>query len=320
MKKMSKLFENAIQSIQVGVEDYQANDHRRGSSAVRNFYAGVLLLAKEVLVRAAPNANTDDIIAERYKPMPDGKGGVIFQSASRKTIDFSTIGSRFRDFGLTINRAALDDLARIRNEVEHHFTSHPKQVLREAIAKAFPVVVDLLRLAGEEPHVVLGDAWEVMLNVKEVYEQELKICRSSFDSVKWHSGVLSEAAFNCPYCHSDLVAQHDANNKDCQSVNATCRSCAAEITAETLVEHTLAVHFEAEAYIAATDGGEDPLGICAECGLETYIIDGDEVGCAWCGTVLGSCARCATSLTPTSVSADRSTLCSYCDNVMSKDD
>lgn len=51
---MSGLFENAVQSIQLGVEDYQDNDPKRALSAVRNFYAGVLLLAKEALVRAAP--------------------------------------------------------------------------------------------------------------------------------------------------------------------------------------------------------------------------------------------------------------------------
>ncbi len=54
---MSGLFENAVLSIQLGVEDYQANDPKRALSAVRNFHAGILLLAKEVLVRAAPGAN-----------------------------------------------------------------------------------------------------------------------------------------------------------------------------------------------------------------------------------------------------------------------
>jgi hypothetical protein len=45
---------DAIQSIQLWIEDYQHNDPKRALSAVRNFYAGTLLIAKEVLVRAAP--------------------------------------------------------------------------------------------------------------------------------------------------------------------------------------------------------------------------------------------------------------------------
>lgn len=40
MSVMSELFENAVVSIQLGVEDYQSNDPRRAISAVRNFYAG----------------------------------------------------------------------------------------------------------------------------------------------------------------------------------------------------------------------------------------------------------------------------------------
>ena len=105
-----------------GVEDYQANDPKRALSAVRNFYAGVLLLAKEVLVRAAPGANPEDVIGARYKPVPDGSSGVTFTPASHQTIDFTTIGQRFKDFGLPINQKALDDLNRVRNEVEHHYT------------------------------------------------------------------------------------------------------------------------------------------------------------------------------------------------------
>jgi hypothetical protein len=120
---MNTLFDNAVQSIQLGVEDYQANDPRRALSAVRNFYAGVLLLAKEVLVRAAPNADPDDVLGARYKPMPDGTGGVSFEPATSQTVDFATLGSRFKDFGLRIDRAALTDLNRIRTQIEHYYTN-----------------------------------------------------------------------------------------------------------------------------------------------------------------------------------------------------
>ena len=51
---MQNMFENAVQSIQLGVEDYKKNTPSRALSAVRNFHAGLLLLAKEVLVRKVP--------------------------------------------------------------------------------------------------------------------------------------------------------------------------------------------------------------------------------------------------------------------------
>jgi hypothetical protein len=171
---MNTLFDNAIQSIQLGIEDYESNDSKRPLSAVRNFYAGVLLLAKEVLVRAAPKANPKDVVGANYKPVLDGKGGIDFMSGNR-TIDFSEIGERFKAFNLKIDHASLRDLSRIRNDMEHLYTKANRESVREAIAKAFPVVVDLFRQINEEPHKRLGDSWAVMLNAKALYERELSI-------------------------------------------------------------------------------------------------------------------------------------------------
>ena len=160
---MSQIFDNAVQSIQLGVEDYRADDPKRALSAVRNFYAGTLLLAKEVLTRAVPNAEQDDVIGEKYKPVPDDGGAIKFVRASQKTIDFATIGDRYRDFGLTIDSVVLKKINRIRNDIEHYHTTETRETVREAIAKAFPVVADLFRLAKEDPVAVLGDTWAEML-------------------------------------------------------------------------------------------------------------------------------------------------------------
>ena len=45
---------NAIESIQVGIEDWQTGTHPRLLSAVRNIHAGILLLFKEALLRQSP--------------------------------------------------------------------------------------------------------------------------------------------------------------------------------------------------------------------------------------------------------------------------
>ncbi len=317
---MNGLFENAVQSIQLGVEDYQANDAKRALSAVRNFYAGVLLLGKEVLVRAAPNASPQDVIGARYKPVPDGSGGVSFEPASHQTIDFSTIGQRFKDFDLPINQAALDDLNRVRNEVEHHYTQKPHAAVREAIAKAMPVVADLFRLIEEAPHEALCDTWQVMLDVRAVYETELAACRATFDNVAWQDGIPPELQFNCPACHSDLVAQRDPSNTSHETMDCRCRLCGHEFSAEEAHARALEAYFESESYVAVTDGGDQPVHDCPECGLSTYLLTQEHVGCVWCGFVLGECARCMIGLTPENVSPDNHGLCGYCDNLMSKDD
>ncbi len=271
-------------------------------------------------IRAAPDANPDDVIGARYKPVPDGSGGVTYTPASRQTIDFGTIGQRFRDFGLPINQSALNDLNRIRTDVEHYYSDKPNEAVREAIAKAFPVVADLFRLTGDAPHETLGDTWPIMLDVRAFYEGELEACRKSFENVEWPNASAAEIPFNCPECHSDLIAQDDSDNRDFQSADCHCRSCGAKIPADQAFERALEAHYETDSYIAFTDGDDRPVHVCPDCGVEAYLLVEEAVGCAWCNFVLEECARCMTGLTPENVSADNTNLCAYCDHIMSKDD
>lgn len=317
---MSGLFRNAVDSIQLGVEDYQANDSKRAISAARNFYAGVLLLAKEVLVRQAPEADPGDVIGARYKPVPDGNGSVSFTPISQQTIDFTMIGERFKDFGLTINQSALKDLNQVRNNLEHYYSDKPHDAVREAIAKAFPVVVDLFRLINVKPYEVLGDAWQVMLDVRQVYESELNACRQTFDKVEWLVNVLAKVKFSCLECQSDLVAQDDPENTNHEDLQCRCRLCGNSFTAEVAIEKALAEHFEEANYLSIKDGGDQLVQTCPECNFEAYLLTEEECGCAWCGLTMNECARCNTGLTPENVSYDNHSLCSYCEHLMSKDD
>jgi hypothetical protein len=132
---MNTLFDNAVQSIQIGIEDYQSNDAKRSLSAVRNFYAGTLLLAKEALVRAVPKANADEVIGAHYRPVPNNQGGVQYEQIGYRTIDFDEIGKRFKDFDLPINQTALRELNRIRGDVEHHHSNRrPDHCVRWCVA------------------------------------------------------------------------------------------------------------------------------------------------------------------------------------------
>ena len=294
---MNSLFANAVQSIQLGVEDYQANDPKRALSAVRNFYAGVLLLAKEVLVRTAPGTDPKDILSARYKPVLAGNYSVQFVPDSTQTIDFTTIGKRFKDFGLQIDQAALDDLNKIRNDIEHLYTKEPHQRVREEIAKAFPVVVDLFRQAHELPKDSLGDAWDIMLEVRSVYDRELSACTASFSKVDWKFSSLEEARKLCPTCGSELIEQADADNSDRQSIDAKCRACGAAFTGEDLVVAVLDAHFERNDHIAFKDGGDPSVYECPDCGVKAYLAVENETGCAWCEFELDrECARCMATL------------------------
>lgn len=82
----SALFNNAIASIRMGVEDYKLKEDARYISAVRNLYAGVLLLAKEALVRAVPNEPPELILGAWFKQVPDGNGGIRFEKFKKKLL------------------------------------------------------------------------------------------------------------------------------------------------------------------------------------------------------------------------------------------
>src|SRR5882672_11423174 len=68
------LLTNAIESIQVGVEDYQSGTRPRLLSAVRNIHAGILLLFKEALRRESPKDTNDALMMARIIPVRDARG------------------------------------------------------------------------------------------------------------------------------------------------------------------------------------------------------------------------------------------------------
>lgn len=283
---MTNLFDSAVQSIRLGIEDYQLDDPARAISAIRNFHAGVLLLAKAALIQQAPQADPKDVVGVRYKPMPDGNGGVVFEVSSSRTINLETIKERFQDFGLEIEHGRLMKLSQIRNEVEHRRSNQPHEAVREAIAKVFPVVVQLFSILKREPSKSLDSSWEVMLNVHDVYITELGSCLNSFSELEWKFDTLSEVEFVCPVCESELVKQVDSQNRDIENIACRCRACGYEFGSVEAVGKALESFFEYETYTAMYAGVPCPTHIahaCPECGHGFYLITEQEEGCVWCG-------------------------------------
>lgn len=317
---MNRLYDNAIQSIQLGLEDYKSDDKKRQMSAVRNYYAGLLLLAKYVLTRAAPETDAMLLLSARVKPVPDGNDGVKFERDGEATIDFETIGRRFKDFDLHIDQSALRALSKYRNYIEHSFINEGPEQVREIIAKAFPVALDLFRLANVEPRAALGTTWDIMLEVQEVFQKELSACEETFSGIESPLGTLAEDSFSCPECGSRLVKQTESWNTDIASISAYCRACGADFDAERAVVQALKTRYEWDNYVAMTDGDDTALSECPECGNVAYIQYGEINGCEWCGMSLDECVGCGVRLTPQITSVNNSSFCDYCYHITSKDD
>lgn len=317
---MNDLRQNAIQSIQLGVEDFQSNDPRRPLSAARNFFSGVLLLAKQAIIEAAPNADPQILIAAKLKIAPDENGGIKLVTSGAQTIDFNTVGERLKDFGIKVDQGALQTLNRIRNEIEHRYTSHTGIAIREAIAKAFPVVADLCRFLGLTPSAALGGTWSVMIGVKEVHDVEFAKCKETFSAIRWKTELLANASWECPECGSALLMQDDPEIRYHGSMNVTCQSCDNQISAEALVEHFLEDNFAVEAFQAVRHDGPVPVHTCPWCSVDAYVTWGSQNGCVWCDHKMDRCELCDCSLTPENVAWDHSSRCCYCDHILSKDD
>ena len=317
----SNLLDNAIDSIRIGVEDFKADDPARALSAIRNLHAGLLLLAKEVLARTVPSVDEEAVIAAGYTPLPDGLGGVRYVARSQSTIDLNTIRRRFRDFGIKVDQATLKKLNQLRNDVEHRYTRQAPDAVRQTIVDAFPVAAHMFRLVDVDPLDALGEAWRTMLQEHQVYDQERKACRATFDSVEWLAPVVGRGRRECPVCRSELLEQVDAKNREQEDADAICRSCGARVSAESLIESAVDDYYWGANHRDVKHGGEGFVLECPECGFNTYIMDLEPAGCVICGYAIeGQCGRCGEDLTPSNLGANSPDFCDYCDHMIFKDD
>jgi hypothetical protein len=305
----------------MGVEDFRQQDPDRDISAVRNFYAGVLLLAKEALIRAAPKADPALVIGAKLKPVPDGVGGIAMEQIGHSTIDFRQISERAKDFDVHIDHSALKALNTIRNDMEHHYTDESATAIRAAISKGFPVAASLFRQMEEVPTELLGDAWTTMLETKELYDQELREARATLDKVAWHSPSLNGASFKCDECKSELVEQTESDNESQDCVELRCRTCGVFLDLADAVEQAIDGVYGVEAYIRSKDAGEDgPIYTCPACGRHT-LVEGEDA-CANCNEPLdytSECGRCGNEISVQDfLDGLDEGLCSYCSWQMEK--
>ena len=317
---VTELLQNAIASIQLGIEDYQSNDARRPISAVRNFYAGVLLLGKQCLLSAAPDADPMEVLASKFVPVPDGDGGVVHEPKGYHTIDLAELQGRFKHFGLTWPAGEINTLQRLRNELEHYHSNSPKEVIRQAIAACFPLIQGFFAILEFDPAGMLGDTWTVMLDEEAFFTKQKADADATFDKLPWPA-LSNTQDLSCPSCSSSLIRQVDPDNSEPWDIQGRCVACGKTLTAEETVKLIVEAEYSGEDYMAAKDGGEAVINDCPECANPTYVVDGELNQCLLCGEAVdGECALCSTGLGVHNRSVNNSSYCDYCDHMMSKAD
>lgn len=318
---MNTILTNAVQSIQIGIEDYQSTDPRRVLSATRNITAGVLLLFKEKLRQLSPADSDEVLIKEKVQPQID-EGQVVFKGKGDKTVDVFQIKERFKSLGITADLTSLDKVIKLRNKIEHYYTQESAGAIKALVAGSFLIIRDFVtKELGYEPLDLLGvDTWNELLAVGEVYEKEREECKTAIEAVGWATEALEGMSeeLTCPKCDSVLVKPIDPSIEPFQAIEFICSACGNVSELGDMAEKALAEHFAYEIYASAKDGGDAPVANCWECGRDTFIIEDDE--CAACGAITAhhACAVCHAHLGPEE--QEYNGLCGYHYHQAMKDD
>jgi len=308
---MDTLFENAIQSIQIGVEDYLSTDPRRTLSAVRNLSAGVLLLLKERLRELSPADSDEALIRQKLVPQRDAQGKVVFQGRGKKTVDVFQMKERLRSLGVDVDWKRVDAIVALRNDIEHYCTATPTPRIKELLADTFLVVRDFISThLDAEPVDVLGaTTWGTLLSVGEIYCSEEAASAAAMAEVQWGYASAIVRHLRCPDCGSALLKPIDLTQTAVATVSLQCTSCGNTHEFEDLAESAARdCHFR-EMYLAMSQGGEAPLTTCFDCGRESFLV-ADSV-CLACGGKLmyTHCELCGEELSVDQ--QDIGGLCSY---------
>ncbi len=316
------LLENAVESIRLGVEDFQAGTHARLMSAARNIHAGVLLLYKEALRRKSPDGTNEVLLKAKIVPAldDDGTGTVVFVGAGAKTADIQQIRERFQALRISTDWKRFDGITKARNDVEHYYPKLNQQALQGVVASAFSIIRAFVALELQaEPRELLGEpTWQEMLKVTDVYEAERKLCTESIEKADWSSDAVKHGltAVRCPDCGSDLMQPGEMSTSWVCPV-LTCRACGESVEPDVFVPDAVQASLAHAMHLAHTDGDEIPYAQCPECTEYAYIVS--ERRCALCGiSAEHTCDMCGNEIPPEELTA--SPLCGYCAYKMAKDD
>lgn len=311
---MDTILKNAVQSIQIGVEDYQSPDPHRVLSATRNITAGVLLLFKEKLRELSPVDSDEVLIKTKMQPEIDSAGHVVFRGKGPKTVDVAQIEERFESLGIETDWKTFHKIVNIRNNIEHYYTGESTGRIKELVAGSFLIIQHFVSKELEyEPVDLLGrKTWAVLLDAADVYQNELNACKEATLSIKWGSEAMAGMAHHliCPTCQSELVKPTDIDHiSPVQTVVFACSSCGSLADVADMAQDALAEHFATEIYMSIKDGAEPPVASCWSCGQDTYVTDEDVCVTCSAGRRYFHCSVCSADLGP--ADQDYSGMCSY---------
>lgn len=313
------ILKNAIDSIAIGLEDYQSPDERRIISSTRNIFAGILLLFKHKLCELSPSDSDEALIKQKVLPTIDATGAVNWIGKGKKTVDVQNIKERFKSLNIDVEWERLERINKYRNDIEHYYSTLKTVSVQQLISDSFIIIRDFISdELNEDPKKILGEEyWAILVEINEVYEKEKLECDVSIETLHYYSNEIANAfmALQCGECGSGLI-EATKNGGDALESNFCCRSCGHTEAYEEIINQALFEYYAGDIYLSYTDGGDNPIIDCPECdGIYLY----EEGICSSCGhTAEHTCQRCGSSIITGELSEEP--FCGYCAHMMSKDD
>jgi len=267
------ILKNALASIEIGVEDYKSDDERRKISAVRNVYAGILLLFKEKLRRLSPKNTPDILIYSGIKPTLNQAGDVTFIPKNANTVDANQIEQLFKSLKVNFDKSTFKHIRELRKDVEHKYTEVPDKVIDEILAKSFLLIRNFIKNELDEVPVELlrGDCWSEFIEIEQIYEIEKHECDNLLRKLDWvHDGIKSNISeITCLLCQSELIKPaNDAGTYP--EYNLECNACGLGFSFIDVLHRVITHIYYADAYYAMTQGDDYPIEACDSCENDTY--------------------------------------------------
>lgn len=315
------ILNNAISSIQIGIEDYNCidKDRRRILSSIRNIYSGILLLFKYKLQQISPDDSNDVLIKSKITPQINAKTGLLsWIGTGKKTIDVQEIKNRFKALGISYNEEYLTTLQKIRNDIEHSFTEETESQLKEVITKSFHLIIDFwdkLDLDIQPVELLGNECYRIMLNISTIYDEERKKCLDNLKNFPWKYKQVKNSIdkLKCPSCDSELIKIVDYQE---ENPNFLCMACGDESSYLDVIGSSIYEALEGNSFHNITQGGNPETDTCHWCNNASFsFIEGC---CLACHTELSHkvCQYCGEQLSTSE--QDLGGICSSCSRGIEK--
>ena len=282
----SKILENSVSAIELGIEDFKLSkkDPRRLHSAVRNLFAGILLLFKSKLAELSQNDN-ESLLKQKVIPVIQD-GEIKWVGEGEKTVDVQQIQNRFKSLNIEIDWKRLNALKNYRNKIEHYFDKEnvKSDVVGNYIADSFVIITDFLKkqLDIDPPDTFKSETWELFLQEQKVLAQERDDRDENFEQLTWISYKIKNAfkAFQCPECGCQIISTLNHDKRTAEDEVFVCRCCNEHFGYNEILDSVIE-DFSRKEFLSIKDGGEEEIAYCPECGKEKYIVS--EQTCFACG-------------------------------------